>query len=232
MKKNMREAIKVYIARVDRTPSMGTTIKLYEGIEKSSFHSRRDRLLTYLKGTQEKKASLKKNIPDEYAYFEMIWLLRKSHLVESILPTKYAFILKCCGLSSCIHPACSNGEPADVQWYPEGPLFGEVLPTPVIAPGSAKCTQCSKKDCAGHYQTSVPHPKDTPAPVPSEVITEEVNVNPHFDSNRIKKIARDCILPPSTVQFYVNHLLQVQANRKRGAEKAKKTKQAKKAKQT
>ena len=41
---NIHEAIDVYIRRVDDTPAMGTTIKLYPGVENSPYVRRRDQL--------------------------------------------------------------------------------------------------------------------------------------------------------------------------------------------
>ena len=234
MKKNMNEAIKVYIERVNNTPSMGTTIKLYPGVEQSSFHNRRNDLLIFLKGTQEKKAALKKEKPALFAHFEKVWMLRDSHMVSSSIPSKYAFVLKCCGSSDCIHPACT-GKPIDVKWFDNGPSIGTIMPTPVVESKSGVneiCGKCSKKECAGHYQSSIPNLNDLHALVPSEFISDEVIANPSFDMERIHRVAEKCILPPSTVQFYVNHLLQVQKNRKRGVEKAKKTRLAKMANAT
>ena len=229
MKQNIREAIKVYIQRVDNTPLMGTTIKLYPGIEDSSFHRRRESLLVYLKGSQAKKAALKKARPEWFAHFDRIWNLRNAHMVSSSIPSKYAFILKCCGSKDCIHPSCT-GQPIDIQWFEGGPSIGEISPTPVIDSRfdvNVLCTSCSKRDCAGHYKSTIPERNDKHAPVPSVLLSNEVQSSAKFDMKRIQKLGKQCILPPKTVQFYVNHLLKVKRNRKRGVEKARKTRLAK-----
>ena len=114
-----------------------------------------------------------------------------------------------------------------MKWFVGGPSIGEILPTPVIEsrPGiNVLCTNCSKKECAGHYKSIIPVKNDK---VPSVVLAAEVDSNAKFNMERIQKLGRQCILPPRTVQFYVNHLIQVKANRKRGVEKARKTRQAK-----
>ena len=63
MKKNMREAIRVYIKQVDGTAATGTSIKLIPGIESSFLPKRRAGLLTFLKGTKEAKVKLSKEHP-------------------------------------------------------------------------------------------------------------------------------------------------------------------------
>ena len=229
MKSNIRKAIKVYMERVDGTPSMGTTIKLYEGVEKSYYHNRRSALLTFLKGSKAAKEKVKADHPSWYKNFEAVWKLREAHMVSSSIPSKYAFILKCCGSARCIHPSCT-GKSIEVVWYKNGPQIGKILPTPVIelrSPDGLKCSKCSKV-CAGHYKAGIPTDSDTAAPVPSVLIAGEVEKDPNFDAERIVALARKCIVLPQTVQFYVNHLKQVKQNRERGVLKAQKTRMAKK----
>ena len=229
MKSNIREAIKVYIERVDGTPSMGTTIKLFKGVERSWYHIRRSALLIFLKGSKAGKEKLEAERPLWYKHFQSIWKLRQSHMVQSSIPSKYAFILKCCGSARCIHPSCT-GQPIQVDWFVNGPSIGKILPTPVIelqSPDGRTCSKCPKA-CAGHYKTGIPTDTDTIAPVPSVLIAEDVEKDPNFDAERIVSIARKCIVLPQTVQFYVNHLKQVKLNRARGVVKAQKTRMAKK----
>ena len=88
MKTNIRAAINEYIDRVDDTPAMGTTIKLIPGIEKSSYHSRRSALLTFLKGSNDAKQKLRTDKQEWYLHFEKIWKLRTRHHVESTIPGK------------------------------------------------------------------------------------------------------------------------------------------------
>ena len=57
-KENIRAAIDRYIELVDGTPAMKTKIRLFPGTEDSHYHRRRNKLLTFLKGTIAQKASL------------------------------------------------------------------------------------------------------------------------------------------------------------------------------
>ena len=109
-KQNMEAAIEQYIARVDGTSCMGTQIKLQSGCRNSVFTERRTRVLTFLKGSAKAKADLKKSNPAEYKYFEMVWAVRNNH-VDKSLPSKYIFLLRCCGNDHCPHPIClqNNG---------------------------------------------------------------------------------------------------------------------------
>ena len=230
MKKNIQSAIKEFIDRVDGTPAMGTNIILMAGIEKLSFHLRRPALLTFLKGSTQAKEKLRKEKPDWMAHFEMIWKIRNDHMVRSSIPSKYLFLLKCCGQAGCIHPLCS-GEPLDIKWHKNGPSC-LTLPTPVVdvEPSSddTPCVRCNETGCSGHYKKELPTSDDIPAPIPSVVIANEVDENSNFDASRVKQIAKKCLLPPQTVLFYVNHLLQVKKNRERGIEKSKETRRKKK----
>lgn len=230
MKKNIQSAIKEYIDRVDGTPAMGTTINLIAGIEKSSFHLRRPALLTFLKGSILAKERLKKEKPEWVAHFEMIWKLRSAHMVKSSIPSKYLFLLKCCGQAGCIHPLCS-GTPLHMTWYKDGPSCS-FLPIPVVdvepSCGDTPCKRCDKTGCHGHYKKTLPNIDDVAAPIPSVVIANEVAKSIHFDANRVKGIAEKCLLPPQTVQFYINHLMQVKKNRERGVQKSKETRRKKK----
>ena len=162
-------------------------------------------------------------------HFESVWKLREAHMIQSTIPSKYAFVLKCCGSESCIHPSCT-GQSIQVNWFVNGPSIGKILPTPVIelqSPDGCTCSKCSKA-CAGHYKAGIPLDNDTIAPVPSVIIAKEVEKDSTFDTERIVSIARQCLVLPQTVQFYVNHLKQVKLNRARGVIKAQKTRKAKK----
>ena len=75
-KKNMRFAVDQYISRVDDTPAMGTTIKLFRGVENSVLHKRRADLLIFLRGSKAAKDQLKDDKPILYEYFEKIWKFR------------------------------------------------------------------------------------------------------------------------------------------------------------
>ena len=75
-KKNMRFAVDQYITRVNDTPAMGTTIKLFKGVEHSPLHNRRPDLLIFLRGSKEAKEKLKNDKPKVHHYFEKIWKFR------------------------------------------------------------------------------------------------------------------------------------------------------------
>ena len=148
---NMREAIEVYVNTVDGTPAMGTAIKLYKGVEKSIFLSRRPDLLVFLKGTKRDRLALHNQKPERFAYFRKIWRLRSRHLVECAIPQKYAFILHCCGEKKCIHPLCKQGVSPKL-WYADGPEVVSHLPLPVKS--DEACVTC-KGTCAGHYKADI-----------------------------------------------------------------------------
>ena len=102
---NMEAALNQYIERVDGTPCMGTTIKLYRGSSGHDFLDRRSRLLVFLKGGVREKEKLKRENPQEYKYFERVWKVRQDHLDHN-LPSNYIFLLRCCGKENCAHPLC------------------------------------------------------------------------------------------------------------------------------
>jgi hypothetical protein len=105
---NMSAAIKQYVTRVDGTPCMKTVIHLVEGSEMGTHTSRREKLLTFLKGSKKAKKDLKKDSPTLYKYFSEVWDTRNNHIDDSLLH-KYVFLLKCCGRSGCPHPLCCEG---------------------------------------------------------------------------------------------------------------------------
>ena len=82
--------------------AMEATVKLFKGVEDSSFIRRRPHLLTFLKGSAKQK--LKEDYPVLHVHFEAVWSLKSTHIVRSHLLGKYAFILHWCGKRSCVHP--------------------------------------------------------------------------------------------------------------------------------
>ena len=102
---NMEAALNQYIERVDGTPCMGTTIKLYRGSTDHDFLERRSRLSLFLKGSAREKDKLKKEYPQEYEYFEEVWKVGRDHFDHN-LPSNYIFLLRCCGKLNCAHPLC------------------------------------------------------------------------------------------------------------------------------
>ena len=92
----MRLALKQYVTKVAQTPCMKTTIKLFPAKEKHINTERRDKLVKFLSGGKKVKEELKKQDPETYAYFDMIWKVRNSNM-DNTLPSNYVFLLKCCG---------------------------------------------------------------------------------------------------------------------------------------
>ena len=108
-KDNMKKALEMYIERVNGTPCMNTSIQLYQGATDSNLTERRNRLLIFLKGSAKAKAELKEKNPKEYHYYEKVWKVRHNHM-DRTLPSKYIFLLKCCGEENCPHPLCLKGK--------------------------------------------------------------------------------------------------------------------------
>jgi hypothetical protein len=46
--------------------------------------SRRDHLLTFLKGSKEQKAILEKEQPTLFKYFKEVWMVRNSHMLKGL----------------------------------------------------------------------------------------------------------------------------------------------------
>ena len=108
-------------------------------------------------------------------------------------------------------------------WFPGGPEISKVMPVPVH--DDAPC-MCQKK-CCGHYRSEPTTVKTSvAAPVPSVLIKEEFTLNQAL-GDRAAVMAKKCLVEESTIKFYWDHLLEVQANRAKGAIKAQKTRAAK-----
>lgn len=117
-----------------------------------------------------------------------------------------------------------------------------MFPYPIIDEKlSATGTECEKcgKQCVGHYVTDLTEyvklfseGKAIRALPPSQII-KEFHMNnkdvSHSDAE-IDKLARRCLLSPDDVKIWLDHLKQVDQNRKQGAEKAKVTRQKNKRK--
>ena len=217
---------------------MGTEIKLFRGVERSSFLIRRHHLLVYLKGSVADKDRLRRSQPDFFKACERVWKIRNAHMICTDIPICYAFILKCCGKKDCLHPRC-HGSPIQFNWYENGPSIDMMLPVPVMESprviGKKNCDRCeekvrSKGICYGHYKrgTLTNIKEDTTAPVPSIEIRKEFQKNTVFDEKRLTKVASACLLSNEDTSFYLDHLKRVQINRKKGVEKARKTREAKK----
>ena len=133
LKKNLTDAIDVYLSRVNKCPCADTVIHLYKGTDSSEYQKFRSMLKTFLGGKPSLKKKLKEDHPIEYQQIEDVWKLRSRHLVPG-LPDKYVFHLTCCYQDDCIHPLCKEGRPAvEPLWYKGGPPLG-FTPLPVQDP--------------------------------------------------------------------------------------------------
>ena len=78
------------IIRVDGCPCGDTTIKLYKGSESEEHHTISGKLDTFLKGSNKQKELLRKESPDFFSHFTMIWDIRNRHMIKG-LPSSYIF---------------------------------------------------------------------------------------------------------------------------------------------
>ena len=136
-------------------PCGDTTIQLYRGADTSSSEhlQARSHLLTFLKGSRAAKEKLQRENPVMYTDFQLVWDIRRRHMVQE-LPAQYVFFLVCCFDQDCPHPVCKKGRPSVVpSWYKGGPPITH-LPLPVLdlnRPwGNLSCNTC-QGFCAGHY---------------------------------------------------------------------------------
>lgn len=156
LKENMSLAVDAYISRVNGCPCGDTEIQLYRGPDSSEQQVVREKLLVFLKGSNKNKEALRRQDPTLYAHFQLIWTVRKNHMVTG-LPS-YIFFLICCYSSDCPHPRCQGGPPQDIlTWFPGGPPLTH-LPLPFVDPlrpwDGRTCSTC-KAFCSGHYTTQL-----------------------------------------------------------------------------
>lgn len=90
LKKNLDTAIDVYLSRVGGSPCGDTQIRLYKGVQDKHHMQRRPLLLTFLRGTKDKRNDLQVQHHDLYQHFELVWSLRSHHMVPN-LPCNYVF---------------------------------------------------------------------------------------------------------------------------------------------
>ena len=81
------------IIRVDSCPCGDTTIKLYKGSESEEHHTIGGKLDTFLKGSNKQKELLRKESPDFFSRFTMIWDIRNRHMIKG-LPSSYIFFFE------------------------------------------------------------------------------------------------------------------------------------------
>lgn len=234
LKKSLEAAIEVYINRVDGSPCGDTCIQLYKGSGDQQLLHRRALLLTFLRGSKKKKVELQNEHPELYQHFEMVWNVRKRHMVPK-LPSNYVFFLRCCYSTDCRHPVCKQGPPSvPLTWFEGGPPI-TCLPFPVPDAsrpwGSPACKDC-KGFCSGHFlpveQLSPAEQQSQPDP-PSLVLKQFFNElkGEEASAAAVNEVAQRVLLPPEEVQFWLQHLTTVADNRKRGAEKAAATRSRK-----
>ena len=231
----MELAISAYIERVNHC-SCGV-IHLFKGAVESEPLKQ---LTMFLKGSKEGKEELKRNDPELYARFEMVWEVRKRHMVCG-LPKQYIFLLICCFNSDCPHPICQKGTETVSVWFPDGPPTTQ-LHLPVVDPQQPWCNeQCKECDgfCTGHYlpdslidsrnEDSFKLASQSPSVVLKEKF-KQLGDSEHTESV-ISDIAKSVLLSPHNVKIWFKHLQTVDQNRKRGAAKAAATRrQSKQAK--
>lgn len=132
LKESLSRAMAAYINRVNGCPCGNTTIQLYCGADASSSDHRqaRSQVLTFLQGTRAARDKLSSDNPIIYADFELVWEIRRHHMVQE-LPTQNIYFLVCCFETGCPHPLCKEGNPIVVPtWYEGGPPVTH-LPLPV-----------------------------------------------------------------------------------------------------
>ena len=135
--------IDIYIERCNGCSCSKTVIHLFKGIQAD--YERREKLITFLKGTKKKKQELKDKHPALYEYFSSIWDIRTRHMVPG-LPSQY-YILPSVLLIEGVQSSSLS------KWYVGGPpLTFSPLPVPDSSHpfGDVSCTQCSGV-CSGHY---------------------------------------------------------------------------------
>ena len=209
-----------------------TQIHLFKGADSSELQEQRQHLQVFLKGSRKKKEELRRKKPTLYSYFDKVWNVKNRHQVLD-LPPQYLFLLVCCYGDNCPHPLCQTGKPpCEMTWFPGGPSV-KTIPMPVPDPsrpwGNPICTSCHGV-CAGHYlKPEIGLEKQTCAKCrpPSAMLKE------FFQSMKkrkttptepdIKAIAEKTLLPPVEVRMWLEHLQQVDLNRRRGAAKAAET---------
>jgi hypothetical protein len=95
----MEEALSQCVQGADQTQCMRTTISLYRGATDHNILKCRQKLLVFLKGSAKSKEELKKEDPEMYHHFNIVWRICHYHMDHS-LPAKYVFLLRCCGKSA------------------------------------------------------------------------------------------------------------------------------------
>ena len=237
LKENMLTATKIYIDRVNNAPCGSTVIKLFTGSDSSTKQELRSKVLAFVKGNKKNRLELLNQDAHTFGFIKSVWDLRTKHQVTD-LPTQYIFFLKCCHERGCIHPLCQKQIPEAMScWYSGGPLLS-YIPKPIPDPsqpwGNPNCKKCHGV-CHGHFLAPEDAFSSSLSPMsmsPSDIIKnafDELGGKTPSDDD-ITKIAKKTLLPTDEVIIWLDHLRQVQKNRKRGADKAAETRRRKKCK--
>ena len=219
--------MEVYINRCDGCSCGDAVINLYKGADSTEWQNYRLLLNIFLKGNQQKKRKLKSDHPEAFAFFERVWSIRNRHMVPN-LPDKYVFFLKCCCQPGfCQKKVANPSTDIPSTWYPNGPPVSS-LPLPVLdfqrGWGQTDCPDCVGS-CHGHYLKVTDDFTDNEkfiATPPSVVISNFFGQKRQkiWNDREVEQLARDVLLPPSEVNIWLQHLLEVHNNRQRGAAKA------------
>lgn len=228
--RNMNLATEVYLNRVNKCPCGDTVINLYEGADSTAEQQKRKYILQYLKGSKTQVQALKNDMPALYEYCEKVWQVRKNHMVKD-LPPQYAFFLVCCLQPGCNHPICSTSSEGFVlpKWFSSGPTIS-YLPLPIPDPnrcyGQPNCEEC-KGHCCGHFMKPEEALKSslTPMRPPSAVLKEAFDSIKNYPpaEDVFSDLSKRVLLPVNEVKIWLDHLMTVHENRKRGAAKAAET---------
>lgn len=223
LSENMHLAIEAYISRVNKSPCGDTVINLYPGANSTDEQEVRKKLIIFLKGSNSKKKTLSTQEPALYAHFQLVWTVRRNHIIQN-LPS-YAYFLMCCFKRDCPHPCCQLGPPQDpLLWFPDGPYLFH-LPFPIAdpkRPWGGPCSSC-KEFCSGHYNTVYMDVRDHDAfsqvsKPPSVVLKEQFSANNgEIGETLLNDIAKEVLFPTDECRIWLNHLQTVLRNRHRGA---------------
>ena len=142
------------------------------------------------------------------------------------LPPQYAFFLLCRFKPGCSHPLCSESMEIP-KWFDSGPLISH-LPLPIPDPnhcyGNTNCQEC-KEYCHGHFMkaeeglaSSLPPMKKSPSAILKEAF-DSLKSYPPSDS-LYSDLSKKVMFPMDEVKIWLEHLMTIQENRRKGAIKA------------
>ena len=108
LKESLNLAISAYINWVNGCPCGDTTIQLYRGADTSSSEHLQARfhLLTFLKGSRAAKEKLQRENPVMYTDFQLVWDIRRRHMVQNYLLSMSFFLSV--ALTRTVHILCAR----------------------------------------------------------------------------------------------------------------------------